>query len=290
MIEKVMEYWNSNPCGSKESNKIDRTDYFREIEEKRYRKESHIPIVAGFGDFKGKNILEIGCGMGIDGSQFAKAGALYTGIDLGEENIKLAKELFCLFGLKGVFFCADGAKLQFPDSSFDYVYSFGVIHHSPNTEKIVDEIYRVLKPGGKVCAMVYNKISINYFVEIMFLRKIVRKLLVFKMILPFWSKALSIDKDKLEKHREIYLTKPHMSREEWLSINTDGPLNPLSKVYTKEDAFVLFKKFKNMKTEVHFFDKSHWPIVNKFMPKALVQYLGKKWGWHRIVYAEKPSI
>jgi hypothetical protein len=81
-----------------------------------------------------------------------------------------------------------------------------------------------------------------------------------------------------------------MSREEWLSINTDGPLNPLSKVYTKEDAFVLFKKFKNMKTEVHFFDKSHWPIVNKFMPKALVQYLGKKWGWHRIVYAEKPSI
>ncbi|MFQ6033065.1 MAG: class I SAM-dependent methyltransferase, partial [Candidatus Zixiibacteriota bacterium] len=229
-IDQVKEFWNANPCGSKLSHCKDRISYFNEIEAKRYKTEWHIPIVAKFDQYKNKDVLEIGCGIGTDGLQFAKNGANYTGVDLSPQAVKIAKERFSLFGVGGRIEVANAEDLPFEDDSFDHIYSFGVIHHSPHTERIIEEIHRVLRPGGTICIMVYNKSSINYYIEIMFLRKIFRWLLIPKFAPPLISLITGLDQTKLSDHRNIMLRRKNMTKSEWISINTDGPDCPLAKV------------------------------------------------------------
>ena len=128
-------YWNSHPCESDRSTSIDRKNYFEEIERIRYSHVRHYSKVGRFDGFKNKKILEIGCGIGTDGRQFAKHGAIYTGINLDYNSTKLAKEAFELFDLKGEIYQMNAENLEFEDNSFDHIFSLGVIHHSPNTER-----------------------------------------------------------------------------------------------------------------------------------------------------------
>ncbi|MHB1377936.1 MAG: class I SAM-dependent methyltransferase, partial [Candidatus Humimicrobiaceae bacterium] len=280
-------FWDKNPCGSYLSKNESRIDYFKEIKNKRYKLEWHIPVAAEFSKFKNKKVLEIGCSMGIDGSLFAENGAIYSGIDLTEEGIRLAKENFNLFGYKGKFKVANAEDLSFKDNEFDHIYSWGVIHHSPDTEKIVSEIYRVLKPGGTFCIMVYNRTSINYYIEIMFLRKLFRLFLKSKKFTDFFAR-LGFDKEKLYKHRDMYLKNPKITKEQWISMNTDGPECPLAKVYNTKEVLKLFNMFENVRTEVWFFNKYHWGPLSKMIPDKFAKFLGKRWGWHRVVYGLKP--
>lgn len=288
-ISEVKEFWNANPCGSKLSDCKDRINYFNEIEAQRYQIEWHIPLVAKFGQYRNKDVLEIGCGIGTDGLQFAKSGANYTGIDLSPQAVKTTKERFSLFGVKGKIEVANAEELPFEEESFDHVYSFGVIHHSPHTERIIEEIYRVLRPGGTICIMVYNKSSINYYIEIMFLRKIFRWLLIPKFAPGLISSLTGLDETKLSNHRKIMLGRKKMTKSEWISINTDGPDCPLAKVYGKKAVPSLFKHFENVHTEAWFFDKSHWPWFGKLIPSPLEYFLGRRWGWHRLVFGRKPN-
>src|SRR6185369_15197027 len=107
--------------------------FYELVEEHRYKKEWHIPEAGEFAQSKNLSVLEIGCGLGTDGAQFAKAGANYTGIDLTDTAVDLARRRFELFDLPGTFRVADAEKLDFPDNSFDIVYSHGVLHHTPDT-------------------------------------------------------------------------------------------------------------------------------------------------------------
>ena len=286
-IEQVQNFWNQNPCGSYLSNKETELEYFNEIQDKRYKLEWHVPIAAKFSNYKNKRVLEVGCGMGIDGSQFAANSAIYFGIDLTENAVNFAKELFKIKSLEGKFLVSNAEILPFDDNEFDHIYSWGVIHHSPDTEKIVNEIYRMLKPGGTFCIMVYNRTSINYYIEIMFLRKIFRLSLKSKKFTDFLVK-LGFDKEKLYKHRDMYLKNLKITKEQWISMNTDGPDCPLAKVYNKKEVLKLFHKFENVRTEVWFFNKYHWGPLSKMIPEKFAKFLGKRWGWHRVVYALKP--
>lgn len=288
-VSEVRKFWDANPCGSKLSHSQERINYFREIEVKRYKTEWHIPMVAKFEQYAGKDVLEIGCGIGTDGLQFARGGANYTGIDLSPQAVKIAKERFSLFRVKGKIEVANAEELPFEESSFDHVYSFGVIHHSPHTERIVEEIYRVLRPGGTVCIMVYNKSSINYYIEIMFLRKIFRWLLIPKFASGLISSITGLDETKLSTHRKIMLERKKMTKSEWISINTDGPGCPLAKVHNKKSVRTLFSSFEEVRTEVWYFDKSHWSWFGKLIPYPLERFLGSRWGWHRIVFGRKPN-
>ncbi|MBM3703370.1 MAG: methyltransferase domain-containing protein, partial [Actinobacteria bacterium] len=238
-IKEVQNFWNQNPCGSYLSNKTKGLGYFSEIQDKRYKLEWHIPIAAKFDEFKNKKILEIGCGVGIDGAEFAKNSAIYYGIDLTESAVNLNKEYFNLQNLNGYFIVANAENLPFNNNEFDHVYSWGVIHHSPDTEKIISEIYRVLKPGGTFCIMVYNHTSINYYIEIMFLRKLFRLFLKSKKFTDFLVK-LGFEKEKLYRHRDKYLENSKITKEQWISMNTDGPDCPLAKVYNKKEVLKLF--------------------------------------------------
>src|SRR5688572_18328060 len=129
--ERVRAFWQANPCGVKFADAPPGTRKFYElVEAHRYTKEWHIPIAADFKSARGLKVLEIGCGLGTDGAQFADAGADYTGVDLTEAAVELARKRFETFGLSGKVQTADAEQLQFPDHSLDLVYSHGVLHHT----------------------------------------------------------------------------------------------------------------------------------------------------------------
>lgn len=112
--------------------------------------------------FRGKKVLEIGCGMGCMASQWASHGANITAIDLNPVAIEKTTRRFELFGLKGDIREVDAETLPFADATFDLVYSWGAIHHTPGIEQAAREIFRVLKPGGRLALMLYNRDSVLY--------------------------------------------------------------------------------------------------------------------------------
>jgi SAM-dependent methyltransferase len=233
--------------------------------------------------------LEIGCSIATDGLEFAKRGANYTGVDLTPHSIELARERFGLFGVNGKFVAVNAEeKLPFPDESFDHAYSFGVIHHSPDPARIVGEIHRVLRKGGSFTVMLYNRTSINYYIEIMFLRKLFRWFLLPSFMPRLMSSLPGLDRWKLEGHRELFLKNPNMSKQQWISINTDGPFCPLADVYDEKQAAALFKNFTNVRQEVWEFNREHWSVLGKLIPVPLERWLGRRWGWHRMIYGTKP--
>lgn len=152
--------WNTNPCGEIKNNIGDRRKYFDLVEYERYKQQywQH-----EFFDFKQKNsrVLEIGIGLGTDLKQFARSGAMCHGVDITDRHIKLTKENFENDGLKVEIIECDATKIPCPDQYFDTVYSFGVIHHIPNVDAVLDEIFRLLKPGAVFQVAVYNLFSIH---------------------------------------------------------------------------------------------------------------------------------
>jgi ubiquinone/menaquinone biosynthesis C-methylase UbiE len=286
-IADVRNYWNANPCNADLSQQKDRRRYFEEISRKRFqRRDWHVPMVARFDSFRGKDVLEIGCGIATDGLEFARNGANYVGVDLTPHSIELAKERFGLFGVPGKFEVANAEeRLPFPDATFDHIYSFGVIHHSPVPERIVREIRRVLRPGGTLTVMLYNRSSINYYIEIMFLRKIFRWCLLPKFMPGLLAAITGFDRWKLAGHREML--KKKISKEQWISMNTDGPFCPLARVYNRKEAAALFKDFDSVRQEIWEFNFEHWSFIGKVIPDAVVKWIGRRWGWHRMIYGQK---
>lgn len=162
-IEQVREYWNNRPCNIRHSlSPIGTKEYFDEVEARRYANEPHNYTFPEFDRWKNKKVLEIGCGIGTDAVNFVRAGALYTGVDLSNESIKLTKQRFEVFGLTGEVFEANAEELGAVfdlHEKFDLIYSFGVIHHAPRPERVVANLPRFLKEGGEVKCMLYAKNS-----------------------------------------------------------------------------------------------------------------------------------
>ncbi|MEO8399326.1 MAG: class I SAM-dependent methyltransferase [Ignavibacteriaceae bacterium] len=290
-IDEVKDFWNNHPCGSDTSSNLVKKKYYEEIENYRYSKIRSIKAIANFEKYKDKRVLEVGCGLGTDGRQFAKNGSVYFGINLDEGSTKYAKEAFELMGLKGEILQMNAEKMRFESNTFDHIYSHGVIHHSPNTEAIVGEMFRVLKPGGTITVMIYNKSSINYYFEIMFLRKIFRLLLYPQSAPKYISKITGFKKEIFERHRKIMMSEK-MTKQKWISINTDGPDCPLAKVYNKNQASNLFKDagFINIKNYTRYFNKRHYSYLGRLIPNPIADLLGNIAGWHRWIKATKPNI
>lgn len=158
--ERVREFWEDEPCGSVHAEAPEGTrEYFDQVERSRYELEPFIPGFADFSGSRGKEVLEIGVGLGTDFIRFARAGARVTGVDLTEHAVALVRQRLALEGLDGDVRVADAEQLPFENGVFDRVYSWGVLHHTPNTEKTVREAIRVLRPGGELCVMLYSRHS-----------------------------------------------------------------------------------------------------------------------------------
>jgi SAM-dependent methyltransferase len=161
-IETVAEYWNRRPCNIRHSRaELGSRQYFDEVEERKYFVEPHIPGFAQFDRWRGKRVLEVGCGIGTDAVNFARAGADYTGVELSEASLALARQRFGVFGLNGRLLQANAEELvsHVEPASFDLVYSFGVIHHTPSPDAVVRQARQVLKPGGEFRLMLYARNS-----------------------------------------------------------------------------------------------------------------------------------
>ena len=157
--QNVFNFWNEASCGEDLLlETMDKEGYLNQSHS-RYILEPFIKDFAKFSQYGSKNVLEIGVGLGSDHQQFAEAGAVLSGIDLTQRAIDHARSRFELFNLHSNLSVGDAEALDFKDNMFDLVFSWGVIHHSPNTSKAVSEIHRVLKPGAQAKVMIYYKWS-----------------------------------------------------------------------------------------------------------------------------------
>jgi SAM-dependent methyltransferase len=163
-IDMVREYWNARPCNIRHSpSPLGTREYFDEVEARKYFVEPHIPRFADFERWRGKRVLEIGCGLGTDTINFARHGALVTAVDLTERSLELARERARVFGLEDriCFVRADAEKLSaaVPVEPFDLIYSFGVLHHTPRPDRVLEELRQYAGPRSVVRIMVYHRWS-----------------------------------------------------------------------------------------------------------------------------------
>jgi ubiquinone/menaquinone biosynthesis C-methylase UbiE len=283
----VQQFWNGKPCDS-ENSQLSPVScaFYQEIEVERYTYQDHIPTILNNLDWKGKKVLEIGTGVGTDARKMISSGAEYYGINVDAGSCKLTRQALELFKAPGILEVMNATSVEFSDKTFDTVYTFGVLHHIPDVDKAISEIHRVLKPGGKLLFMVYNRSSINYQIEIRYLRRWILRLLQVPRVITLFS-LLGFPRDKLVRHVDLFNSFGNMSESEWLSRNTDGPDSPYSIVYGKEEVErLLGDKFKLISNRVYYFESRHWGPFGRILPRFFVQFLGRKWGWHRVVLAE----
>ncbi|CAM8625120.1 SmtA SAM-dependent methyltransferases [Burkholderiales bacterium] len=157
---QVHDFWNEASCGEDlYLTTNDKAGYSAQSAE-RYRLEPFILTFADFESAKDMKVLEIGVGLGADHQRFAEAEADLHGIDLTERAVEHTRQRLKLFGLSSHLAVGDAENLDFENETFDWVYSWGVLHHSPNTSLAIQELFRVLKRGGRAKVMMYHKWSI----------------------------------------------------------------------------------------------------------------------------------
>jgi len=164
IIESVKDFWDRRPCNIRHSPRpVGTREYFDEVEARKYFVEPHIPRFAQFERWCGKKVLEIGCGIGTDTINFARHGAHVTAVELSEKSLEIAQKRAEVYGLQDrIRFCPGNAEelttfvLVEP---YDLIYSFGVIHHTPNPERVVEQMCHYVQPGSTVKVMVYHRYS-----------------------------------------------------------------------------------------------------------------------------------
>ena len=168
-IEEVKKFWNDRPCNIKHSSKeLGTIEYFNEVELKKFRAEPHILKFTEFPQWKNKKVLEVGCGLGTVGINFALNGADYTGVELSKESLEIAKKRFEVYNQSGKFYLGNAEELSsfVHIETYDLIYSFGVIHHSPHPEKIISEIKKYMNENSVLKIMLYAKDSWkNYMID-----------------------------------------------------------------------------------------------------------------------------
>jgi 2-polyprenyl-3-methyl-5-hydroxy-6-metoxy-1,4-benzoquinol methylase len=167
-IADVQRYWDARPCNIRHSSKpIGSKEYFDEVEARKYLVEPHIPAFADFERWRGKRVLEVGCGIGTDSINFARAGADLTAVELSGESLSIAAQRAEVMGvadrIRFVQANAEELTSALEEEPFDLVYSFGVVHHTPHPERALTEMRALTAPGGTLKLMVYHRRSWKVF-------------------------------------------------------------------------------------------------------------------------------
>lgn len=266
-------------------------EFFEQVSAYRDSIEPHIPEIVDFPRWSGAAVLEAGCGIGTDGVRFARAGADYTGLDFSPTALSLASHRFDLEGLPGRFVSGSVTQLPWRDGTFDLVFSHGVIHHVDDTAGAIREFSRVLKPGGTALIMVYHRRSLNYHVSIM----VLRRALIGLLLLPNGERLVSRvtrepeevilgHKDLLARHGSAYIR----DRALFLSHNTDGPGNPLAKVYSRAElARLVPPELQVVRTAVRYLNLRLYPAGSRLAATTLARRLERRVGWHLYIECRK---
>jgi ubiquinone/menaquinone biosynthesis C-methylase UbiE len=261
---RIREQWSNDPCGAIHSDGyvVGTREFFDRVEAHRYGLYAPwMPEVMGFDQFAGKDLLEVGCGMGTDLVQFARGGARVTGVDYTPRSVEISRQRFEVYGLEGRFLVGDAEALPFCDDSFDVVYSNGVLHHTPNVQAAIDEIFRVLRPGGLVRVMLYHRRSLYYWFVILLRHGIVQGEL-----------ARSTAEEIMSRHVEY----------------SETGAQPLVRAYTRAEVDGMFERFVDRHLQVRQLTREELRLP-RFAPDSLVEALGRRWGWNVIITARKPG-
>ena len=255
-IDTVREYWDRQPCNIRHSNAAFGTkEYFDQVEKRKYFVEPHIPGFAEFEKWKGKEVLEIGCGIGTDSINFVRAGAHLTIVELSEKSLEITKKRFEVYGLEATFILAnaEGLSDHLPGKQFDLVYSFGVIHHTPHPERVIAEIERLLKPEGELRIMLYSKYSTKNFMILLGLAQ------------PEAQYGCPIANTYSEQ--EVLKLLSHFS------------------VYSCEKDHIFQYKIPEYKKYIY--EKSFpWNA----MPNSFIRFIETTFGWHMLIKAKRAQV
>ncbi len=239
-------------------------EFFERIDEQFYSwnqpLHSHKPFdkLFPFEKYRGKKVLEIGCGLGCMLMNWAQNGADCTGVDLNPTSIEQTKKRFELSELKADIRLEDANHLPFEDNAFDYVWSWGVLHHSPNLELSIKELFRVLKPGGGFGIMLYNRKSLYQWYMTNYVEGFLHR--ESKFLTP-----LELNSRYGDGHRQ------------------EG--NPHTWPVTKQEGLALLSPFSNdvdvriLGTDLDCVLKLMTPVVSTFTPKAIICAIARRWGW-----------
>jgi len=257
---RAYQQWTIDPCGSSTSQQpLGTREFFEQVERYRYQEYAPwMPAVMGFARFASQRLLEVGCGLGTDLLQFARAGASVCGTDLTPCSVALTRQRFALYHLPGWFLVCDAEALCFPDEFFDVVYSNGVLHHLPDTAQAVAEIHRVLRPGGVAKVMLYHRHSLHYWLNLFF--------------------RIGVLRGELRRKSMSDILR------EYVEYSTSGA-RPLVKVYTRRQARRLFHAFRHCRVQVR---QLSLPIpLPQPLRRALHGLLAPLLGWNIILTATK---
>jgi len=262
---EIKRHWNANPCGTGEYlNGIiyGSREFFDEIRRSRYEvTDTWMKDTIDFTIAKGKKLLEIGFGVGTDLVTFCENGAEVYGIDITEEHYRLTKLNFERHEKNCVLKLCDSANIDFPPDFFDYVYSHGVLHHTPDTVRCVSEAYRVLKPGGQLILSLYHTYSAFH---------------IFSKIL---YEGLLLGRLRKLGYRGLMST---------IEYGADGIyIKPLVKTYTKRQLRYILEDFSRVEFKVAHFRREHIPVIWRLVPRFLEKVLEPYLGWYVIAFATK---
>lgn len=256
--EAVRRFWDAGPCGTGEvAGPAEGTAaFFEALDARRYALEPFIARYARFDAWAGRRVLEIGCGAGGDLVRFARVEAIVTGVDLSPRSLALTRCRFELAGLPADLRVADAETLPFPDASFDLVYSWGVLHHTPDTPRAIREAWRVLVPGGRACIMLYHRRSL--------------------FALQAWVRYA------------LLRGRPWRSVAEVLAGNIESPG---TKAYTVREARALFEEagFVEVAAETVVTVWDARLVRRVFLPAWCRALIPGRWGWFLVVRARKPG-
>ncbi len=279
----VDRFWNEYPCGRNEylgpGETVD--DYMR-LDEEMYRNApaTHDYARQLLEPLAGKVLLEIGCGLGRDGRFFASRGAGYIGGDLTANALRLARKGFRLLQQPGSFLRLDAEQLPLADASVDIVYSWGVIHHTPDISRAIGEIRRVLNREGRIMLALYNRNSDQYYYNMLFKKRIILSLIKFS---PMRLVRIGARFDRrILQWKETVEDQPisNANLRRWFS-DGNGRHNPLTNVYSEGEVRELLAEFRNIRIRI-------FPVY-KLGPvgNLILRLFGHRIGWDMIVYAEK---
>jgi len=289
--EAIARFWDEHPLAADFLPPLSGAEFFKAYDNYKFKQEPHILEELRQINFKGKKVLEIGVGHGAEGQKMIEAGAIYTGIDLSPANIARMKDRCRLFSLPYEELKVMRAEtLSFPDNYFDLVFSHGVLHHSPEIEKIIAEIYRVLKPGGQVVVMLYHRHSLNYHLSIRLLRRLGLLFLWVPGLIPLISKLTGEKEERIKKHWLNFRQQgwAYLKMASWLSRSTDGPDNVYSRVFSREEARRLFAAFEGLTISVHHLNERHLLCLRYLLPGRVRKWLAARLGWHLWIKGYKP--
>lgn len=269
-IEQVKDYWNTRPCNIRHSNApIGTKTYFDQVLARKYFVEDHIMEFAEHDKYENKNVLEIGCGIGTDTEMFAESGAYVDAVDLSEESIKITNQRAKVFGLEDRIktYCVNAEELSKHlkrNKRYGLIYSFGVIHHSPNPKKIIQEMARFAHSGTELKIMVYSKWSWK-----------VLWILLTKAKGKFWKLDQYI-RENSEAQFGSPVTFVYSKKEAQRLVEPEFTIVEMKKRHIFSYKISDYKKFRYKKV---------WYF--RWMPNFLFSWLEKRLGWHWCIKAIK---